>query len=315
MPLRFDGSVSALMGIVLFCCAAAPVSAQSRGEPQWVIEPVSAPGVQYGTFEGPAAGGPVSYHVYLPDAYQADEEARFPALYWLHGSGGLNAAAIRQVSGHFAGAMRAGEIPPMIVVMPNAPPLSLWVDSKDGATPVENVVIEELLPHIDATYRTIASREGRIVDGFSMGGYGAARFGFKRHDLFGAASSLAGGPLQQKFTHAPRASERGRRAVLQRVFGGDHDHFRALSPWALAEQNADAIAEHLLLRVVIGEQDEMIDVAHEFTAHLQRLDIPHEFTVIPGVGHEPMGVMRGLGADGWEFYRRALAPLRAMPAN
>lgn len=315
MTIRFDRTVSALTVIVLFQCATAPASAQAPAQPQWIIEPVTAPGVEYGTFESAAVGGPVSYHIYLPDAYHADEERRFPVLYWLHGSGGLSAAAIRQVSAHFAGGMRAGEIPPMTVVMPNAPPLSLWVDSKDGAMPVETVVTEELLPHIDATFRTIASREGRIIEGFSMGGYGAARFGFKRLDLFGAASSLAGGPLQQEFTHAPRTSERGRRAVLQSVFGGDHDHFRALSPWVLAEQNADEIAEHLLLRVVIGEQDEMIDVAHEFAAHLQALGIPHQFTVIPGVGHEPMGVLRGLGADGWEFYRRALAPLHAMPAD
>lgn len=53
----------------------------------------------------------------------------------------------------------------------------MWTDSKDRATPLESVV-EELVPHIDTTYRTLTGREAREIEGFSTGGYGAALIGF-----------------------------------------------------------------------------------------------------------------------------------------
>jgi endo-1,4-beta-xylanase len=65
----------------------------------------------------------------------------------------------------------------------------MYVDWKDGSAPMETIIVKELVPHIDATYRTIATREGRLLDGYSMGGYGAARLGFKYHDLFLAVAS------------------------------------------------------------------------------------------------------------------------------
>ena len=63
-------------------------------------------------------------------------------------------------------------------------PRSLWADSKDGAAPVETVFIKEVITDVDRAFRTVASREGRILEGFSMGGYGAARLGFKYPQIF-----------------------------------------------------------------------------------------------------------------------------------
>lgn len=293
-----------VLALLLFCVAGACAQPASRFA--WVTEAVEAPGVEQRTFESEAVGEPVSYHVYLPDGYAAQPERRFPVLYWLHGGGGFSARAIRTISTHFGGAMRAGHIPPMIVVFPHAPAGSLWANSSDGSLPLETMIIDELLPHIDETLRTIASREGRIVEGWSMGGYGAARFGLKFPDLFCAASSFAGGPLQEEFTFAPRVSERRRLWVLDTVCGGEHEYFRELSPWRLAEQNAEAVREKLRFRVVIGAEDEMIEVAHQFHAHLERVGVPHEFTVVPGAGHQPMRVLTVLGDDRWAFYRETL---------
>lgn len=304
----FALQVSLLSSIVLFCCAGGWAQPPA-GEYAWVTPAVQAPGVEHRTFDSEAVGCPVSYHVYLPAEYAAGPEQGFPVLYWLHGGSGFSGTAIRVISRHFGDAMKAGLIPPMIVVFPHAPAGSLWANSSDGSTPVETIFIEELLPHVDETLRAVSSRDGRIVEGWSMGGYGAARFGMKFPELFCAASSLSGGPLQQEFTSAPRVSERRRLQVLRAVCGGDHEYFRELSPWRLAEENAEAIRESLLLRVVIGEQDEMIEVAHDFHAHLHEIGIPHEFTVVPGAGHESMRVLNALGEDGWAFYRQALGAM------
>jgi enterochelin esterase-like enzyme len=288
-------------------CAAQPPPTQRRlplteGAPQWVTPAIQAPRLKHRTFHSQAVQSDVSYHIYTPEAYDADQERRLPVLYWLHGAGG-GLPGLAPLSAHFGDAMRAGDIPPMLVVFPNGLNLSLWVDSKDGSVPMETVVVTELLPHIDATFRTIASRDGRLVEGFSMGGYGAARLGLKHDDLFGAVSILSGGPLQEEFTDTPRVGKRGREWVWKTIFGGDAAYFAALSPWVLAERNAAAVREQTTMRLVIGERDEMLAVNEAFHAHLVELQIPHTFTILPGVGHSTPRVFEALGEANWEFYR------------
>jgi enterochelin esterase-like enzyme len=204
--------------------------------PLWVLPEVDAPRVQRVLFDSKAAGRQVSCHVFTPEGYERDKEGRFPVLYWLHGTGG-GLPGIAPVSAWFDAAIREGKIPPMLVVFPNGLASSMWCDSKDGAVPMETIVIKELLPHIDATFRTLAKREGRIIEGFSMGGYGAARLGFKYPQLFGAVSVLAGGPLGLDFA-GPRATANPaeRERILQAAFGGDLDYYRAQHPITLAEQ-------------------------------------------------------------------------------
>lgn len=273
--------------------------------PSWVTPAVNAERLAHRTFESAAANATVSYHIYLPEAYDTDPERRFPVVYWLHGSGG-GLAGLPRLTRYFDQAVRAGLMPPALVVFPNGMRLSLWVDSKDGRVPMETVVIKELVPHIDATFRTIAGREGRLVEGFSMGGYGAARFGFRYHDRFAAVSILSGGPLQQVLTQTPLLGLPGREHVLQEVFGGDQEYFRAQSPWVLAEQHAEALRGGTRLRLVIGQRDPMLPVVRAFEAHLTELEIPHIYTELPEVGHDPQAVLAALGEASWEFYRAAL---------
>ena len=106
---------------------------------------------------------------------------------------------IRPVSQMFDAAIRDKGVPPMIVVFVNGLSKRLWTDSKDGRAPIETVFIDELIPRIDESMRTIPNREGRIIEGFSMGGYGAARIGFRHPELFGGISILAAGPLHLEF--------------------------------------------------------------------------------------------------------------------
>lgn len=296
---------------VVRAAAQAITSRPEPETPEWITRAVVAPRVQFQTFDSAAARGPVSYHLYTPEGYDAQPGQRFPVLYWLHGSGG-GLPGIAPLAARFHGAIRAGKVPPMLVVFPNGLELGLWVDSADGRTPVETVLVRELLPRIDSTWRTQATREGRIVEGFSMGGYGAARLMLRYPELFGAASILAGGPLQQDFTVAPRAGPRGREEVLERVFGGSLDAFRAQSPWVLAETAAAAVRGRTLIRQAIGELDETLPANRAFDARLTELQIPHAFTVLPGVGHNPTAVLDALGEGFWAFYRQAFG--RGQPA-
>jgi poly(3-hydroxybutyrate) depolymerase len=299
------------LGILLaFAAAALPARvaapAAVASDLAWVTPEVKAPGVSFHTFESAAAQATVSYHLFTPAAYDRELERRFPVVYWLHGSGG-GLPGIPQVAARFARAIQDGKAPPCLVVFVNGMPDGMYVDWKDGSAPLETVIVKELVPHVDASYRTIASREGRALDGYSMGGYGAARLGFKYPDLFRAVSMMGSGPLQENLLDAPRASRRRAEEVLDRVYGGDPDYFRSVSPRTLAERQANAIARGSLVRMVCGDQDNLLANNRAFHEHLERLGIPHSWTVLPGVDHDPLGTLEALGDTNWGFYRQAFA--------
>ena len=150
---------------------------------RWVTHAVEAPGVTHHTFESAAAKARVSYHLYAPGSYEREPGRRFPVVYWLHGSGG-GLPGIPRIARHFDAAIESGQAPPMLVVFVNGLVEGMYVDWRDGSTPLETVIVQDLVPHVDATHRTIATSSGRMLDGFSMGGYGAARLGFKFPGVF-----------------------------------------------------------------------------------------------------------------------------------
>ena len=207
---------------------------------EWVTREIKAPRVSFHTFDSAAAKTKVSYHLYTPAAYDREPTRRFPVVYWLHGSGG-GAAGIAKVAANVDAAIEAGKTPPCLVVFVNGLVEGMYVDWKDGSAPLETVIVKDLLPHIDATYRTIATREGRLLDGFSMGGYGAARLGFKFPEMFRAVSIVGAGPMQAELIQAPRAGRKRAAELLAKVYGGDQAYFCAVSPRTLAEQNAETI--------------------------------------------------------------------------
>jgi len=284
--------------------------ASAAAHAQWTTPPVTAPGLQYRTFWSPTAQATVSFHVFVPPEYDADPAARFPTLYWLHGSGSP-IAGIPAMRNWFASAMAQGRIPPMLVVFPNGMGASMWCDSKDGVTPMESVVIDDLIPHVDSTFRTIASRRGRIIEGFSMGGAGSGRLALRRPDLFAGVSMLGAGPMQLDFMDAPKGTSvppEQRAELFERVWGSDPAYYLAEHPWTIAGQRADAhIALCTTIRIGVGAFDAMRTPNEAFHAHLLSLGVPHQLVVVPGVGHDPMLTLQGLGPEGWNFYLDALA--------
>ena len=277
----------------------------------WVLPDIRAPRVQRLVFASDCAAQNVSCYVYTPDAYASEPERRFPVLYWLHGSGGSSPAAVAQVSRRYGQAMRDGLIPPMILVFPNGLPMGMWCDWKDGSVKLESLVIGELIPLVDRTFRTQATRQGRLIEGFSMGGYGAARLAFKHPHLFAAVSLLGAGPLQPDFSETPRAGPRQRDEVFATAYGNDMAYYREQSPWHLAQAHADRLRSGLLIRQLIGNLDATLRFNRDFHDHLTALKIPHTYRQVPGVPHDPNRLLDALGADLWPFYQQALAPVPA----
>ena len=271
----------------------------------WVDPVTTAPrGTTYHLFATNARGKGTqgSYLIYLPPSYNEATTRRYPVIYWLHG--GNNTA--RQGAGAVDSidrAIRAGLMPETIVVSVQGLPVGWYANSVDGKRPVENVIIKDLIPHIDATYRTINRREARGIEGFSMGGYGALHLGMKYPRLFGVISSVAPSILRNL---SDEPIER-----LVDTFGGDQAIYDANGPWTLAEKNAEALKKGTRIRLLSGDQDFRLKSAIDsLNDLLTKLAIPHQFTEVKGAGHQYDFIIESLGDDAFTFWKEAFGGLK-----
>lgn len=133
---------------------------------------------------------PTMVDVFLPTGYDAEPKRRWPVTYVTAGTMN-NYNSFRAV----LDGVKLTERYPSLIVSPdgNSGYWSDWFNGGAFGPPAyETFVIEQLIPLIDARYRTKASRAHRLVTGVSMGGYGAAMLAARHPDLFAAASSLSG---------------------------------------------------------------------------------------------------------------------------
>jgi S-formylglutathione hydrolase FrmB len=139
-------------------------------------------------------------HVYLPPGYDESGDRRYPTVYVIQGYTGhvsmwFNRTAFRQPFPELADAMfAAGDAPPTVVVYVDAWTAlggSQFVDSP-AIGRYHSYLCDEVVPWVDARYRTLADRDHRGISGKSSGGYGAMITPMLRPDLFGGLATHAG---------------------------------------------------------------------------------------------------------------------------
>ncbi|UCG46348.1 MAG: alpha/beta hydrolase fold domain-containing protein [Phycisphaerales bacterium] len=266
-------------------------------------------GWRLGTFRSRTVGGQVGYYYYLPPNYDADSSKRYPVIYWLHGLNGSPASA-NPIVDRLDKAIRGGTAPEMILISCTDPTKrSMWTDSKDGKVPVETVIVKELVEHVDSTFRAIAERRGRAIEGYSMGGYGAAFLGFKYPERFGVISILSGA------LHSPESLKESRGEIFGAVFGGDAEYAAANSPWSLVKANAGRIRGRTFVRIHVGERDRLKERNENLHKLLQELRIEHEWFVIGGSSHNPTEVFSNWPGSMFDFYAKAFANLETGTAG
>ena len=146
-------------------------------------------------FPSPSTNSTKRAFVYLPPQY--DGKKKFPVLYLQHGWGEDETAWSRQ--GHanliMDNMIAAGECTPFIIVMT----YGMTNDVKFGGLggfnfkDFETVLVDELVPYIDANFKTIAKKDSRAMAGLSMGGMETRNITLARPEVFGYYGLLSGG--------------------------------------------------------------------------------------------------------------------------
>jgi len=147
--------------------------------------------MESGTYYSQVLNREMPYRIYLPPCYGILERT-YPVLYLLHGHPYDEYHWERLgIAGVADAGIRSGAYPPLIIVLPNGDPApeGLYVNSSGGDNSVEGLIVNELIPHIDATYTTWAAREGRAIGGISRGGVWSLEIGFRHPDLFAAVGA------------------------------------------------------------------------------------------------------------------------------
>lgn len=147
-------------------------------------------------FEGNKIGTSASRKlaVYLPPGYD-DSAARYPVIYFLPSPFDGTYRNIfdgRAAQALFDRAIASGEIPKFILVSVDmtTPVGYSWAVNSPATGNWENFFVGEVVPYVDANFRTIASRDSRGISGIFMGGHGAIRLAMKHPDTFGAVCAM-----------------------------------------------------------------------------------------------------------------------------
>jgi enterochelin esterase family protein len=137
--------------------------------------------------------------VYLPPGYETSGR-RYPVIYVLsgHGSSGPHMLNSPPWGESFPERLDrlivSGAVPPVIAVLPDCWTIfggAQYLNSS-ALGRYEDYLVEELVPHVDRTYRTLAGRDHRGITGKSSGGYGTMVQGMRHPEVFSALASHSG---------------------------------------------------------------------------------------------------------------------------
>ncbi|MEZ6123174.1 MAG: alpha/beta hydrolase-fold protein [Planctomycetaceae bacterium] len=281
-----------------------PATAEFR----WV-SPLKQPiaGVRHETFVSPSMKTDVGYCILLPDDYTANESSstRYPVVYYLHGGRPGSETKSVRLAEVIRSHIQSGDVPPMIYVFVNGGPVSHYDMPDRPEAQGASVFIRELIPHIDSTYRTIADRSGRGIEGFSQGGRGTARLMFRYPELFCSAAPGGAGQETEK--------------QISENHGRENDHLvfaEGDNTWDLARRYAAAGQQpKVSILVHVGTKGFNYQNNLQYMQFLESLKIPYSRVIVEGAGHSAAQIYQDSGRKIMQFHARNFGLLPAASAN
>lgn len=217
----------------------------------------------------------LGYNIYLPPDYE-DSGVNYPVAYHLHGWTGSESSEIWMME-QVCRSRRA------ITVFPNSSPV---IEDYENL-PTEAMIVDELIPYIDMEYRTESSREGRSISGFSMGGGAAFYYAAKHPELFSSVTAYAGTFHHYYHKGSKTVGVAPEKATeLYEEMMREERYLEEGNILCVVRQNADKIRGNLDISLHIGADDVLFCDNEILHMYLDSLDIPHEYRVFEGAGHE-----------------------------
>lgn len=223
------------------------------------------------------------YSIYLPPGYEETDQS-YPVLYLLHGSGDDHTGWVQfGQTKHIADqAIAEGKCGPMIIVMPdaNTERRGYFNDIK-GDFNYEDFFFQELIPHIEQTYRVRSERRYRAISGLSMGGGGTIFYALHRPEMFAAACPLSASTgswnieqVKQRMGNQPGVTEE----KLQQYFQ------RHSIEGMLSNASEDALKQMKSIRWYIscGDDDFLYEGNAMMHIAFKKKEVPHEYRVKDG---------------------------------
>ena len=169
----------------------------AHDEDFYALKNVPHGNVQQILFPSPSTGTSRRAFVYTPPGYSAEADRRYPVLYLQHGWGEDETAWSNQ--GHanliMDNLIAESKVEPFIIVMTygmtNEVKFGGLRDFKVDA--FQAVLVDELVPYVDANFRTIADKEHRAMGGLSMGGMETHSITLNKPEVFSRYALLSGG--------------------------------------------------------------------------------------------------------------------------
>ena len=272
-------------------------SARKKKKPQpfrWVNKPNGDwPDLTHATFVSPSMKVDVGYCIYLPKEYadRKNSEKLYPVVYYLHGGRPGSETKSIKISSFVRKYIDSGKVDPMIYVFVNGGPVSHYnMPDRDNAMG-EDVFVKELIPHIDATYRTIASRAGRGIEGFSQGGRGTTRIMFKHPHLFCSAAPGGAGHSTEK-----RISEENGRESDSLIFTPGYNTYDLARKYAAKPSPRSPILIH------VGTKGFNYQNNLEYMKFLDSLKIPYQKLIVEDAPHSATKIYEKNGLDIVRFH-------------
>jgi S-formylglutathione hydrolase FrmB len=230
--------------------------------------------------------------VVLPDSYKKNQSA-YPVLYLLHGGGGhfrdwLTLTPDKMVVKNLADQYN------LIVVMPEGETFGWYLNSPvNKESQFESYIIDDVIMHIDKTYRTVKDRKGRVITGLSMGGHGALYLSARHPDLFCAAGSMSGAVDLNwiNWTIRPDFLTRVKQGFQNLI--GDTTDMKLYAGYSVVNMADKMNTNNVKLIIDCGVDDFLVEANRELHHRLVYNHTPHDYTEHPG-------------AHTWDYWQNSL---------